>query len=47
MSSELWLGYVVEDDMPETAKHKETNTRKRTALAGCHIRRRRPTWTSR
>lgn len=25
MSSELWLGYVVEDDMPETAKHKETN----------------------
>ena len=23
MSSELWLGYVVEDDMPETAKHKE------------------------
>ena len=37
MSSELWLGYVVEDDMPETAKHKETNTRKRTALAGCHI----------
>lgn len=25
MSSELWLGYVVEDDMPEAAKHKETN----------------------
>ena len=23
MSCELWLGYVVEDDMPETAKHKE------------------------
>ena len=23
MSSELWLGYVVEDDMPETAIHKE------------------------
>ena len=23
MSSELWLGYVVEDDMPETAKHKK------------------------
>ena len=23
MSSELWLGYVVEDDMQETAKHKE------------------------
>lgn len=23
MSSELWLGYVVENDMPETAKHKE------------------------
>ena len=23
MSSELWLGYVVEDDMPETAKHNE------------------------
>ena len=23
MSSELWLGYVVENDMPETEKHKE------------------------
>lgn len=23
MSSELWLGYVAEDDMPDTAKHKE------------------------
>ena len=29
MSSELWLGYVVEDDMPETAKHKgEANMNK-------------------
>ena len=23
MSSELWLGYVVEDDMLEPTKHKE------------------------
>ena len=23
MSSERWLGYVAEDDMPDTAKHKE------------------------
>ena len=35
MSSELWLGYVVEDDMPETAKHKEEANMDKREFARC------------